>query len=164
MLVHNLVTLSYKPVQQSQTHNRWLHCISAGQCFYNDMRFPLRVKARTSAHHSAYTSQPCSLLFSFTVNLWPPLIPRLFLTSQKKIPFEPRRDIETSSCIFNLIFLDDILECKGESLDIKRGGCRWRFTQKESDSMKEINRIGVPDGRAYIFVSLKSNQTQPNPL
>ena len=53
MLVHYLVTLSYKP-QQSQAHNRRLHCISAGQCFYNDMRFVLRVKARTAAHHSAY--------------------------------------------------------------------------------------------------------------
>ena len=30
MLVHYLVTLSYKPVQQSQTHNRWLHCIFIG--------------------------------------------------------------------------------------------------------------------------------------
>ena len=58
MYVHYLVTLSYKPVQQSQIHNRWLHCISAGQCFYNDMRFALRVKARTAAHRSAYNSQP----------------------------------------------------------------------------------------------------------
>ena len=62
MLVHYLVTLSYKPVQQSQTHNRWLHCISAGQCFYNDMHFALRLKARTAAHHSAYNSQPIGMI------------------------------------------------------------------------------------------------------
>ena len=55
ILVHYLVTLSNKPVQQSQTHNRCLHYMSAGQWFYN-MRFALRVKARTAAHHSAYNS------------------------------------------------------------------------------------------------------------
>ena len=62
MLVHYLVILSYKPVQQSQIHNR-LHCISAGQCFYNDMRFVLRVKAWTAAHHSEYNSQLCWMGF-----------------------------------------------------------------------------------------------------
>ena len=50
MLVHYLVTLSYKP--------RRLHCISAGHCFYNDMRFVLRVKTRTAPCHSAYNSLP----------------------------------------------------------------------------------------------------------
>ena len=47
-----------KPVQRPQTHSRWLHCISAGQCFYKDMRFALTVKARTAAHHSAYNPEP----------------------------------------------------------------------------------------------------------
>ena len=37
--------------QKSQTHNRWLHCISTGQCFYDNMRFALRVKAQTAAYH-----------------------------------------------------------------------------------------------------------------
>ena len=64
MLVYYVVTLSYKPVQQSQTHNRWLHCISAGQCFYNDMRFALWVKAWAAPHHSAYNSQTCLSLFA----------------------------------------------------------------------------------------------------
>ena len=57
ILVYYLVTLSYKPVQQSQTHNTGLHCISVGKLFYNDMRFTLRVKAWTPPHHLAHNSQ-----------------------------------------------------------------------------------------------------------
>ena len=40
---------------------RRLHWISAGQCFYYNIRFVLRVKARTAPRHSAYDSQPSSL-------------------------------------------------------------------------------------------------------
>ena len=61
MLVHYLVTLSYKPIQTTSLHIR-------RSMFYNDMRFVLRVKSRTASRHSAYNSQSTLLLFTIHIS------------------------------------------------------------------------------------------------
>ena len=62
MLVHYLVTLSYKPVR-CRLHS-WMNFSNlrltlddfTGLCFSNEIHFALRVEARTPPHHSAYNS------------------------------------------------------------------------------------------------------------
>ena len=62
-LVHYLVSLSYKPVQTTSLHIR-------RSMFYNDMRFVVRIKARTAPRHSAYNSQHCSSPTGMIIHLW----------------------------------------------------------------------------------------------
>ena len=119
MLVHYLVTLSYKPVQQSQTDNRWLHCISAGQCFYNDMRFALRIKARTAAHHSAYNSQPGSKRMGSTSSRrWidPQIVRPIFLVQQHLV----LTDNSSKKFLVRLIILS--LYCFAYTIVFKKNG------------------------------------------